>query len=328
VCSLAMLGAVPTMLDVAVVHMSLGETVSITDHDGVTARLTLKEVQRMHTPMYNGTDTWPLGPPFDPAAYDHIINDGSRRYVQIESALRKRLDCLLLERPGWAQRDVSISSNAPHPRPASLILDAFAFITQPKFAEHRRTHLWLLNPGLKTAFERRVFADFWLRQGNSAKSWLTLSDTGMEILSDATWIIPRHIQAPSQEHPIISDMNLLFDASQLDWISRTKPRPLPEGRALNRFGPSIGRLNIRILLRRIRERQYARLAKGDVDGLVGVTPEGIEHARELRPSKPFPDALGFRTTTMTMQRWPQRQKMRIETAFISCMSAFGMVEIA
>jgi hypothetical protein len=41
-------------------------------------------------------------------------------------------------------------------------------------------------------------------------------------------------------------------------------------------------LNIRILLRRIRERQYARLAKGDVDGLVGVTPEGIEHARELR----------------------------------------------
>jgi hypothetical protein len=130
----------------------------------------------------------------------------------------------------------------------ALILDAFAFVTHPKFAEHRRAEHFLLWPGLKTQFERDVYADFWLRQGNSAKSWLLPSrlrpchGCDMPLFYDALVIFPPHPRYPpppnlphastsyrdaviaSQYHPTARDMNRLFDITELGWISRKPGR--------------------------------------------------------------------------------------------------------
>ena len=230
-----------------------------------------------------------------------MVNDGSPRYLQIERVLRERTQRLLLKLPPDLRK---VSEKMGE---VSLIIDAFAYITQPKFAEHRDAHLFLLHRGLRTKFERDVFTDFWLRQGNRAKSWLPFHHcaratfkpapisispadalrsnlalaghaSDMPIFIHAMLIFPPHIRSPPPKwqvegplalataaalwHPVASDMQLLFIVAELGWVRR-EPCPVK-----GLLGPSYEAVITRTLRRRIRERQNARLASGDVDGLV------------------------------------------------------------
>jgi len=253
--------------------------ITSTESDGLTVSLTLKKIERAHCPR---SDVYPFPAPSNDAfAYDSLVNDGSERYLQFERLLRERTQRLFLALPADLR---AISEETGE---VSLILDAFAFVTQSRFAEVRRRDLYLLFAGLETKSERDAFADFWLRQGNTAEFWLTsdvIHGDDLPIFYKAIQIFPPHPEAPLC-HPIAHDMELLFNVTELGWIygeRKTRPMTSYGVQRRSRFGPRIECDMVRTLRRRIRERQFARLASGDVEGLVGVTPEVMEHARARR----------------------------------------------